>query len=381
MSTNVPDPNLPQGEDISTESSLGDSSQPDHPMPPSFPTWNEYKAITGAVLGLQNQIKDQEETHRVIGRAFEGLVRQVEKMSTKNSSSEPKGAPRFKEPRVFNGNASEAVPFLNEIEDAVKLSRTTLPTESDKAMYLASYLGNGSPMSWYTALKLTSPHLLDNFPLFVQNFRDHFGDSDLEGTSLRKIEALKQTGACATYASRFKELLVHVDFSESTKINKFKEGLKPEVKDVLVNIMDKPKQFDKYIDLCIRIDNHVHQRDLERQAAKKASSSNQSSNNNPRNTNTSTRTQSSQHQFNFPPPPTTSTSSTSDLPPGEPMQIDATKMKRCPLTPEERKRRHDLGLCSYCGGQHNVTKCPNMSERAKKNYAAKRNASSSSGKA
>ena len=41
----------------------------------------------------------------------------------------------------------------------------------------------------------------------------------------------------------------------------------------------------------------------------------------------------------------------------EPMQIDAVRVKS--LTPEERKRRMDEGLCLYCGDQgHRVGSCP-----------------------
>jgi hypothetical protein len=82
-------------------------------------------------------------------------------------------------------STSEVIPFVNEIKNTVELSRTTLPTVSDKAVYLATYLGNG-PVLRYSALKLTPPpHLLDDSPLFLHNFHDYFGDPDLKSTCLR----------------------------------------------------------------------------------------------------------------------------------------------------------------------------------------------------
>lgn len=61
-----------------------------------------------------------------------------------------------------------------------------------------------------------------------------------------------------------------------------------------------------------------------------------------------------------------------------PMEIDA--MRRGPLTAEEKQRHRDEGLCLYCGlGKHLAANCPNMSERAKRNF--KSQAAPSSGKA
>ncbi|KAF9176080.1 hypothetical protein BGZ50_001886, partial [Haplosporangium sp. Z 11] len=39
------------------------------------------------------------------------------------------------------------------------------------------------------------------------------------------------------------------------------------------------------------------------------------------------------------------------------MEVDALRAKR--LTPEEKQRRRDLGLCLYCGGKdHFANACP-----------------------
>ncbi|KAJ8095487.1 hypothetical protein PM082_023257 [Marasmius tenuissimus] len=76
--------------------------------------------------------------------------------------------------------------------------------------------------------------------------------------------------------------------------------------------------------------------------------------------------------------------STPSLPPGKPMEIDATRTAkpRGPLTAEERQRRKDKNLCMYCGGSgHKANVCPNMSDKAKKAYAAKQKAAPKSAKA
>ena len=45
------------------------------------------------------------------------------------------------------------------------------------------------------------------------------------------------------------------------------------------------------------------------------------------------------------------------------MQIDAVRVKT--LTPEERKRRMEEGLCLYCGEEgHKVGSCPKKQNRS-----------------
>ncbi|KAG2056756.1 hypothetical protein BDR06DRAFT_838892, partial [Suillus hirtellus] len=73
-----------------------------------------------------------------------------------------------------------------------------------------------------------------------------------------KIENLCQTGSCASYMSKFCELLVYVNFNTSNTIQKYYKGLKDEVKDLLLTVHDPPTSFNDYIDLTTVIDNQLH---------------------------------------------------------------------------------------------------------------------------
>ncbi|KAG1848642.1 hypothetical protein C8R48DRAFT_614755 [Suillus tomentosus] len=184
----------------------------------------------------------------------------------------------------------------------------------------------------------------------------------MEGTALHKIENLRQTGSCTGYTSKFHKLLVYVNFNTSTMIQKYYDGLKDEVKDLLLTVHDPPDSFDGYVDLTIAIDNRLHRREVKQKTVKKVA---------PRQ-HTTTNTNAQHHT---PARPSVSTS----LPPGVPMEINATKtVPRQPLTKEEHDRRFTQGLCLYCGGaEHTVKNCLNMSEHAKQKF----NARTDSGKA
>ncbi|KAF8834915.1 hypothetical protein BDN67DRAFT_1016031 [Paxillus ammoniavirescens] len=132
-------------------------------------------------------------------------------------------------------------------------------------------------------------------------------------------------------------------------------------------VCPKPTTFDEFIKICIEIDNAVHENELDKCHAK------------PGDTSKSTNCSQSK-QATPAPTPRPAVLSTLSLPMGEPMQIDVTKTKQGLLTQAEREHRHANKLCMYCGGQHLIPDCPNMSDAAKKCYADKK-ASSPSGKA
>jgi hypothetical protein len=238
---------------------------------------------------------------------------------------------------------------------------------------MGTYLGDGSPKSWYNSVRKHNDSLLDNFTAFCERFEAHFSDPDVTATAQEKLLKLRQDqfGSCAVYAAHFEELLPFVDWSDQSTINTFYKGLKPRVKDGLVSVLSKPTIFRDYTKLCVEIDNVAWRREQERKAEKSSNS---------RNDNTSRPPHT--------PRATTSTTSVASqaLPPGIPMEIDATKLgkPRGPLTQKERDERRAKGLCLYCGGPHKIADCSNMSDAAKKRYAEKQKAKAtpaSSGKA
>ncbi|KAF5365987.1 hypothetical protein D9758_006658 [Tetrapyrgos nigripes] len=173
----------------------------------------------------------------------------------------------------------------------------------------------------------SEPDILNSFDEFVERFKDHFGDSNLEYNAEMKLKKLKQTGSASAYASRFSELVVHVNWSESTKINQFYTNLKTTTKDYIsqTKYENRPKKFLDYKKWVIDIDNCVHEREEERKEESPLKSS--SSPSKPtKNSNSHTT-------------PSNNSTANSSLPPGEPMQVDATKTGKphLKLSDEEKK--------------------------------------------
>ncbi|RXW12481.1 hypothetical protein EST38_g13374 [Candolleomyces aberdarensis] len=189
------------------------------------------------------------------------------------STSGGSGAPKFREPRVFNSRADQVDGFLREIENAMYLQRRSLTTDRDRVLYMGSFLGDGSSGTWYHTIQLnnSTTGLLDNYPGFVNSFRQHFEQSDQYADALRKLGELKRTGSAAAFTSRFLELTARLDWTDQTKIQEYWNRLKDSVKGTLINRRGRyfTTSFDTFWKECVSIDNELHQFELDRRAAKK----------------------------------------------------------------------------------------------------------------
>ncbi|KAF7338862.1 Retrotransposon-derived protein PEG10 [Mycena sanguinolenta] len=266
-----------------------------------------------------------------------------------------------REPRLFTGSTKDVEAFIDEVETNIRLQRMT--DDLDKTGYFSTYLKDGNPKSWYYSVKATDMSLLSDYPRFVASFRSQFSDSNYAATALRQIKALRQTGSCANYAARFRELLAHVDFSEQTKLDQFCDGLKSSVRDKIVGVRPKPTAFEAFVTLAIEIDNDLHENEI---ATRERAGGSRSTANSSR----------PNHHLAVSSPP--ASSSTSDP---TPMEVDSLKF-RGPLTQDEKDHRRRNNLCLYCGGPgHDSGTCPNKSAKAKKRCRARQAGPAQAGKA
>lgn len=232
---------------------------------------------------------------------------------------------KVRQPRLFDGRASEVDAFQNEMDNCIFLQRKSLKDDRDKCYYFGRYLKDGSPVDWFTNLKRTNSPLLGDFAAFQADFKSHFGTSDETGLFLRKLDALEQTGAVNTYISKFHDIISHLDLSEQTKIAKFKKGLKDELKKALIGVK-VPATLALFEPVVTQIDNDLYEYNLDKKKKNKSPST---------------------YTTNTP-----STTAPRSLIPGTelvPMEVDAIVQGRMKLTPQERKRRLDGKLCMYAG--------------------------------
>ncbi|KAG5639387.1 hypothetical protein DXG03_003764 [Asterophora parasitica] len=259
--------------------------QPDQqPQGPTTaqPTWADFAQLVQGFTSMGQALRQSQELNAQTMHAMHAITDHLAQLGTMAVQptpfivptqpaapsvhiTDPWGAPHFHEPQPFKGKAADVPKFLQDICNMVQLLCTQLPLKEDCCIYMALFLEDRSPKQWYTYVKKSKTHLLQDFDTFCKAFEAHFGNPDIAGDVNVKLLALVQTSSAATHASQYTKLLIHVDWSEQMKIDNFYCSLKTSVKDMimLTHLQDHPKVFKKYLDFVIEIDNHVHRHEQE----------------------------------------------------------------------------------------------------------------------
>jgi hypothetical protein len=314
------------------------------------------------------------------------LTQQVQAISVTRSSPHSTTA-KFNPPSTFTGQAIEVKDFLIDIRNSITLQPHSFRTDLEKSIYMSTFFAPGTPKMWFSSV---SDIVKSDFTLFCNSFKKHFGDFDPVATANSQLRALRQEhcGSAANYYSRYNELCSHVDWSDFTLIDTFREGLKPRVKSALKYVREKdcPKKFKEFTELCIEFDNLAWREEQDLHREKGETFSTESSEPAPtafitQMLPTPIPTLTPVYATTVPPPftpqpmytpPITSaptyTSFPVPAPSNEPapMEIDAMRSRhRGPLTEAERLKRKQDGLCMHCGAAgHMKDKCPNCSPEA-----------------
>ena len=307
-----------------------------------------------------------------------------------NTTSPASTEPKIADPEPFGGERAALHNFLSKcrLKFAGQPSRFN---KEEKKIFYAGALLKGVAYSWFQPLltRLQEGNPVPEFATF-QTFADAltrmYGDPNLEATSERLLNKLKQTGSAAWYLAEFQRLSQYIRWNDSALYNRFYEGLTDDIKDEIAKY-GRPKTLVDLQNFATSLDGRMYDRYLEKRDAASSvpaptrrlptatavrnptffrpTTNMQYPNTAPAYTPPKPRPF-NQMPARFPPspavkPPTASTAPASDG--STPMELDmATGAWK--LTTAEKARRKQLNLCPYCGGSgHNVFNCPNRPSR------------------
>ena len=239
------------------------------------------------------------------------------------------------DPEKFSGDRKELKPFLSQVRLKLQGNDAMFPTLSLRLAYIASLVKG-------PAYAHIEDHISDGFSripdveALLRILSCAFGDPDEVGTAEREIKTLRQKNSdFATYFAEFQRLMTILRWDPRARRATLREGLSTELKDALVFMEEKSELGDFIIQLQ-NMDNRIRARAQESKASK---------------VRTTTPLIKSSH------PAPTKHNEPSFQPGGiVPMALDASRR----ITPEERQRRMQEGLCAYCAGSgHFARECPN----------------------
>ena len=249
-------------------------------------------------------------------------------------------------PPEFTGKRSEAGSFLIQVELYIGFNNTRFKSETEKILwttalfresaaewaqgYLSDYLGHVGPGGALTdAMDSETVKFLGSWQGFKKKFNMVFGDPNKARTAELNLRRVRQKGSATHYTTEFQKWSNSTNWSDDSLRAQYYEGLKDDVKDDIARD-EWPSSLDKMMAAAIKIDTRLHERRLERAG---------------KGTN---------HRFVARKPKAHRNQ-------WDPMELDYAGRGQYPkkgnkgnnkpkgLSPDEKKRRREKGLCFECG--------------------------------
>ncbi|KAL8276119.1 hypothetical protein RQP46_011468 [Phenoliferia psychrophenolica] len=272
--------------------------------------------------------------------------------------------------RKIHRQGSYQVPYLHRpTPSRVRANERKFSSDTNKVTYACSYLDEVA-FSWYEnfVAKIIEPAWFHDFGLFELELSSQFGTINASAIAERKLQSsrMRPGDQINDYLTRFRALKNDVDWNDSALSFAFRQGLPSRIKDEVARNDTRPRNLTELIELVIRIDFQHWDREYERNQERYEDRGGRSDPhprpsdrqtprpNNGRNDTPMTPN----NRFSSPKPayaPRTPGHATGDR--GTPLPLD----KQGKVTTAERERRFANKLCSYCGGEHFMDKCPKKS--------------------
>lgn len=275
--------------------------------------------------------------------------------------------PKIADPEPFDGDRLKLLDFLAKCQLKFLGQPSRFSSEKSKILYAGALLEKEA-FSWFhphftkAIITNTFPPEIASFKAMSESLTTLYGDPDLEISSENALRKLQQTQDAPHYAAQFERLAQYVKWNDAAKLNQFYDGLRGNVKDELMH-QERPKTLSAMKAAAIRCDTRIRQRISER--ASRSNDKKPSSTNHPPATS------------HAPNPTTTNIQNPSGIPlftadGTVPMTLNSTgpypRIKREPLTSEEKQRRRDNNLCLYCADPtHRTVDCPRAPKRTPPN--------------
>ncbi|OMH83846.1 Retrotransposon-derived protein PEG10 [Zancudomyces culisetae] len=211
-------------------------------------------------------VREYNELHRMYNR-LESLQTRMDSLNNNPNPITPSQLlrePRVADPEYFNGNRDQLRNFLSQVQLVIEAQPSRFPTDKQKVIFTSTFL-RGAAFSWLQPFleSRTPVPMLTDFELFTDEIQRVFGNPHQASTAERQLRRLKQTNSAANYATDFRRLSTLTHWNDSALCSQYYEGLKEEVKDLLARF-DRTNNLSELIDLSIKVDNRLFERQLER---------------------------------------------------------------------------------------------------------------------
>jgi hypothetical protein len=241
-------------------------------------------------------------------------------------------------PPEYSGDRKELPNFISKVRWKLAGENGRFSDDQHKLHYVYGYL-KGNAQNQIQPYVQTDKISLDDIEALIKILEAAFGDPHEVGTASGELDRLTQGNReFSIYYAEFQRLMALLDYDSQAKMAALKRGLSKELQASLVYQTDEPEDFDKFVELCMKLDYRIRAH---------ANLSHRPNNSHP---TTTKATLSAPYMTSHP----TSTDSGNYGP--APMDLSTAKKLQNQCRRDEWMAK---GLCLYCGSaDHFKDQCP-----------------------
>ncbi|OMJ11906.1 Retrotransposon-derived protein PEG10 [Smittium culicis] len=259
---------------------------------------------------------------------------------SENSDSCFSGKVKLPDPQKFDGTPQNFKAFTASMQLYFWAKSDVFVNDKDKIIFLGTHL-LGAAMIWFTSIVQASDPCLRSYDTFIVQFQRNFSDPNVAINARGMIRKCRQgPRSVAAYAAEFRILGRDSGYDQLALVDQFLRGLNDNVMSYLM-VAEIPDRLEDCINSALLVDNLLSNRNVFLRDRPAFKSQNPFINRFQNRSNNHALNPFTKHEAPIP------------------MEIDSIAPRpRGPLSPEEKTRRFENGLCMYCGEPgHIVSKC------------------------
>ncbi|QRW23201.1 Retrotransposon gag protein [Rhizoctonia solani] len=191
-----------------------------------------------SIQAVQDQLLHQSSSRSTVPPPPSGTATTINPPPAPTSSNSDL---KFAKPNKFSGKKEDALNFIIACQAYIR-AKGANRSHKEKILWVTSYF-EGAAEDWVRPYKERKVFrgeavpLLENIDVFWAKFTKHYMDTNRDEKYRQKWNNLRQKASVQEYTWEFQQYSVSLGYSDETLRNKYYDGLKNKIKDIMLSTM------------------------------------------------------------------------------------------------------------------------------------------------
>ncbi|QRW20366.1 Retrotransposon gag protein [Rhizoctonia solani] len=191
---------------------------------------NQIQGAAASIQAVQDQLLHQSSSRSTVPPPPPPPSGTATSINPPPASTSSNSDLKFAKPNKFSGKKEDALNFIIACQAYIRAKGATQSHE-EKILWITSYLREQQKIGGEAV------PLLENIDAFWAEFTKHYVDTNCNEKYCQKWNNLRQKALVQEYTCEFQQYSVSLGYSNETLRNKYYDGLKNDIKDIMLSTM------------------------------------------------------------------------------------------------------------------------------------------------